>query len=105
LWQALITSHRLGLFPALFLFALVLVEQFLAQADRLWRHLDQLIVEVEKAASYQGADADLQHHFARQLKSVTGVTAAVNILAPDSLPRATHKAKRVDDRRTGVWNA
>ncbi|MBI5791452.1 MAG: phenylacetate--CoA ligase [Rhodocyclales bacterium] len=68
-------------------------------------HLDQLTVEVEKAAGFQGADADLQHHFARRLKSVTGVTAAVNILAPDTLPRATHKAKRVEDRRTGVWTA
>jgi phenylacetate-CoA ligase len=68
-------------------------------------HLDHLTVEVEKAASYQGSDEDLQHHFAHQLKSLTGVTLEVKILAPDTLPRATHKAKRVEDRRTGVWTA
>ncbi|HTY98187.1 MAG TPA: AMP-binding protein, partial [Rhodocyclaceae bacterium] len=67
-------------------------------------HLDRLTVEVEKAAGYQGADEDLARHFARQLKSVTGVTAQVAILAPNALPRATHKAKRVEDRRTGVWS-
>src|SRR4029079_8409062 len=37
-------SHRLGLFLAPFFLAVVLVEQFLAEADRLWCHLDQLIV-------------------------------------------------------------
>jgi hypothetical protein len=25
------------------------------------------------------------------------------MLAADTLPRATHKAKRVEDRRSGVW--
>jgi len=25
------------------------------------------------------------------------------VLPPDSLPRATHKAKRVEDRRANVW--
>lgn len=68
-------------------------------------HLDHLTVEVEKSAGYAGNDEDLQRHFARQLKSVTGVAASVRILAPDALPRATHKAKRVEDRRTGVWTA
>ncbi len=40
---------------------------------------------------------------ARQLKAVTGVSAEVAVLAPDTLPRATHKAKRVEDRRQQVW--
>jgi phenylacetate-CoA ligase len=37
------------------------------------------------------------------LKSVTGVGADIEILPADSLPRATHKAKRVEDRRARVW--
>lgn len=67
-------------------------------------HLDRLTVEIERAPSYAGVDDDLAHRFARQLKSITGVSAAVRVLPPDALPRATHKAKRVEDRRTGVWS-
>ncbi|MFZ4624658.1 MAG: phenylacetate--CoA ligase family protein [Rhodoferax sp.] len=66
-------------------------------------HLDRLTVEVERAAAYAGADAELAARFARQLQSVTGVSAKVLILPAETLPRATHKAKRVEDRRTGVW--
>ena len=66
-------------------------------------HLDHLTVEVERSATYAGGDEELAARFNRHLKSVTGITATVRILAPDSLPRATHKAKRVEDRRTGVW--
>ena len=66
-------------------------------------HLDRLTVEVERAAGFNGTDEDLAHRFARVLQSVTGVGAVVNVLPPDTLPRATHKAKRIDDRRTGVW--
>ena len=68
-------------------------------------HLDQLTVEVEKAAAYGGSDAELEHRFARHLKSVTGVSADVKILPANTLPRETHKAKRVEDRRKGVWTA
>jgi phenylacetate-CoA ligase len=67
-------------------------------------HLDQLTVEIERIHGYNGTDDELAHRFTRRLKSVTGVTAQVKVLAADSLPRATHKAKRVDDRRTGVWS-
>ncbi|MBS0353917.1 MAG: phenylacetate--CoA ligase [Proteobacteria bacterium] len=66
-------------------------------------HLDRLTVELERSAAFTGSNEDLAHHFARQLKSITGVSAVVNILPPDTLPRATHKAKRVEDRRSGVW--
>jgi phenylacetate-CoA ligase len=66
-------------------------------------HLDRLTVEVERSASYRGSDADLAHRFIRQLQSITGVAAKVIVLPPDTLPRATHKAKRVEDRRVGVW--
>lgn len=64
-------------------------------------HLDRLTVEVERSAT--ATDADLASRFAHHLKAVTGVSAVVRILPPDTLPRATHKAKRVEDRRTGVW--
>ena len=66
-------------------------------------HLDRLTVEVEKVRGYNGHDQDLAHRFVRKLKSVTGVSADVIVLPPDTLPRATHKAKRVEDRRAGVW--
>lgn len=66
-------------------------------------HLDRLTVEVERSAAYAGSDEELAIRFNRHLKSVTGVTATIRILPPDTLPRATHKAKRVEDRRSGVW--
>lgn len=66
-------------------------------------HLDRLTVELERSPAFAGSDEELSHRFARQLKSITGVSASVTILPADSLPRATHKAKRVEDRRSGVW--
>jgi phenylacetate-CoA ligase len=66
-------------------------------------HLDRLTVEVERAAASTHSDAELAGRFAHHLKAVTGVSAAVTILPTDTLPRATHKAKRVEDRRSGVW--
>jgi phenylacetate-CoA ligase len=66
-------------------------------------HLDRLTVEVERSAAYAGSDEEPAARFNRHLKSVTGVTATVRVLPIDTLPRATHKAKRVEDRRTGVW--
>lgn len=67
-------------------------------------HLDRLTVEVERIHGFNGTDEELSNRFARQLQSVTGVGARISILPPDSLPRATHKAKRVEDRRQGVWS-
>lgn len=66
-------------------------------------HLDHLTVEVERAAASAHSDAELANRFAHHLKATIGVSAAVTILPTDTLPRATHKAKRVEDRRTGVW--
>ncbi|HRH73120.1 MAG TPA: phenylacetate--CoA ligase [Zoogloea sp.] len=66
-------------------------------------HLDRLSVELERSPAFAGSDEELAQRFVRQLKSITGVSASVTILAPDTLPRATHKAKRVEDRRSGVW--
>jgi phenylacetate-CoA ligase len=66
-------------------------------------HLDRLTVEIEYRHGYNGRIEELSDQFARKLRAVTGVSAVVRVLPPDSLPRATHKAKRVEDRRSGVW--
>ncbi|MFO1233575.1 MAG: AMP-binding protein [Rivihabitans pingtungensis] len=67
------------------------------------QHLDRLRVEAERTDASPHADGELAAQLARQLKAVTGVSAEVAVLAPDTLPRATHKAKRVEDRRQQVW--
>lgn len=67
-------------------------------------HLDRLTVEIERIATDGGRDDELAARFAGHLKSITGVSAKIVVLPPDTLPRATHKAKRVDDRRSGVWS-
>lgn len=65
--------------------------------------LDRLTVEVEHTHGFNGHPADLRDRLRRQLKAATGVGADVVLLAPDTLPRAVHKAKRVNDRRAHVW--
>jgi len=67
-------------------------------------HLDILTVEIERAGADATRDVELASRFAGHLKSITGVSARIVILPPDTLPRATHKAKRVEDRRQNVWN-
>ncbi|MBK1613559.1 CoF synthetase [Rubrivivax gelatinosus] len=66
-------------------------------------HLDRLTVEVETAAGFIGDTLALADGFARALKGASGVSAEVRLLAPETLPRATHKARRVDDRREHLW--
>jgi len=66
-------------------------------------HLDRLTVAVEHVHGFNGTPEELAHRFGKHLKAITGVHADIRLLAPDTLPRATHKAKRVDDRRQGVW--
>jgi phenylacetate-CoA ligase len=66
-------------------------------------HLDRLTVEFERRHGFNGTDGDLAERFGRRLKALTGVSADVSVLAPGSLPRATHKAKRVEDRRANIW--
>jgi phenylacetate-CoA ligase len=67
-------------------------------------HLDRLTIEVEHMHGFNGEHAELSDRIVRRLKSITGISAELRILAPGSLPRATHKAKRVEDRRSGVWS-
>ena len=66
-------------------------------------HLDRLTIEVEHLRGFNGPLDELAAHFAKHVKAITGVHAEVRVLPPDTLPRATHKAKRVEDRRQGVW--
>ena len=66
--------------------------------------LDVLTVEVEKNYEYMGEDQDLAKIIQRDIKALVGIAPKVNILAPDTIPRATHKAKRVIDNRQGVWS-
>ena len=70
--------------------------------DRV-EHLDRLTVELERKHGFNGTDEDLAERFGRRLKAVTGVSADIRVLPSDTLPRATHKAKRVEDRRANVW--
>jgi phenylacetate-CoA ligase len=67
-------------------------------------HLDHLTIEIERIHGFNGTDEELAHRFAKHLKAVTGVSGTIRVLPADTLPRATHKAKRIEDRRTGVWS-
>jgi len=67
-------------------------------------HLDALTVEVERSANFTGSDPELAKRFAHRLRAALGIQAVVRVLAPMSLPRATHKAKRIEDRRGDVWS-
>ncbi|WP_108662756.1 phenylacetate--CoA ligase family protein [Acuticoccus kandeliae] len=68
-------------------------------------HLDSLTVEAERIHGVNVPDDALAKRLKDHIKAATGVGAAVSILEPDTLPRETHKAKRVDDRRGNVWTA
>ncbi|SMH46201.1 phenylacetate--CoA ligase family protein [Azospirillum agricola] len=72
----------------------------LERVDRL----DRLTVEAEHRQGFNGNLEELRARLRRQLKAATGVGAEVALLAPDTLPRAVHKAKRIDDRRQHVWS-
>lgn len=64
-------------------------------------HLDELTVQAERSS---GRDIhELAERLKRQIKATVGISAAVEILEPGALPRATHKAKRVIDNRAKVW--
>jgi len=54
-------------------------------------HLDRLTVEIERAAADTVRDAELAARFAGHLKSITGVTAQIVILLPD-----THRVEQAD---------
>lgn len=66
-------------------------------------HLDELTVQAEHAEG-QDNTHELAERLKKNLKAATGISAAVEILSPGTLPRATHKAKRVVDMRSQVWS-
>jgi phenylacetate-CoA ligase len=71
-------------------------------------HLDALTVQVEHTPDYlsQGGElASLAARVTREIHKVIGISPKVEVLAPETLPRATHKAKRVLDNRGNVWGA
>jgi len=63
------------------------------------RHLAHLTVEVEHAEGYRGSHDDLARRLAQDIFKVLGIRPRVKVLAPNTLERATHKAKRVVDLR------
>jgi phenylacetate-CoA ligase len=64
--------------------------------DRLTR----FDIEVERSGDYQGSDEDVAEELKKQVATRLGVRPRrVKVLATGTLPRATHKAKRLVDLR------
>lgn len=68
------------------------------------KHLDKFDVEVEKRDGVDIPDEKLAEEIRRRLKSLLGVSPRVRILKDNTLERATHKAKRIIDKRENVWS-
>jgi phenylacetate-CoA ligase len=66
-------------------------------------HLDSLTVETEHVKSFKGNLAALERQLQSEIKAVLGISPRVVVYDEDTLPRATHKAKRIVDHRKGVW--
>ncbi|MDD1685361.1 phenylacetate--CoA ligase [Methanoregula sp.] len=64
------------------------------------KHLDVLTIEVENTKK---KPAEVQAQLATAIKARLGVTAQVIVHPPGTLPRETHKAKRIIDKRANVW--
>ncbi|NIQ38402.1 MAG: AMP-binding protein [Proteobacteria bacterium] len=67
------------------------------------KHLDKFDVEVEKKDGIDVEDDTLAGTVKTKIKSLVGVSPRVKILKENTLERATHKAKRVIDKRQKVW--
>jgi len=65
--------------------------------------LDRFDLEVEKKDDLDLADEALAEAVRTRIKSLVGISPRVKILAEKTLERATHKAKRVVDKREKVW--
>jgi len=63
------------------------------------KHLAVLTVEVEHAAGLEGVPENLADQVGREIYGVLGIRPRVRVLAPGTIERATHKAKRVFDQR------
>jgi phenylacetate-CoA ligase len=63
-------------------------------------HLTRFDVEVEAVGFHEDGGSAIAQQIANQIKFRTGVRPEnVKVLAPDTLPRATHKAKRLVNRQ------
>jgi phenylacetate-CoA ligase len=65
--------------------------------------LDALTVEVERTDNYKGDIKILEGEVQRDIKAVLGITPKVKVYDDGTLPRETHKAKRIVDKRKNVW--
>jgi phenylacetate-CoA ligase len=62
--------------------------------------LDELTIHVERAPDAGAQDGDAAgRRLGHLVKSLIGVTAAVNVAAPGGIERSVGKARRVVDRR------
>ena len=68
------------------------------------KHLDKFDVEVEKKEGIAIDDKPLAEAVRGKIKGLLGVSPRVKILKENTLERATHKAKRVIDKREKVWS-
>jgi len=64
------------------------------------KHLDVLTIEVENTKK---KPSEVQVQLATAIKARLGVTAQVIVHPTGTLPRETHKAKRIIDKRANVW--
>ena len=62
----------------------------------LVNHLDELTVQAEVKESVESGPV-LTAHLKKLIKSILGISVNVELLVSGTLPRATHKAKRVQD--------
>ncbi|KKM09001.1 coenzyme F390 synthetase [Clostridiales bacterium PH28_bin88] len=62
-------------------------------------HLASITVEVEHAPHVHGDVSRLGAEVEKECLKIVGIKPRVKVLAPNTLPRATHKAKRVFDER------
>ncbi|MDD1657476.1 MAG: phenylacetate--CoA ligase [Methanomicrobiales archaeon] len=81
-------------------------DHFMVYVDRM-NYLDELTIEVEmKRETFSGELSDLariQKRVTAALRDVLGIRTAVKLVEPGSLPRFEGKAKRVVDRRGGLF--
>jgi len=65
-------------------------------------HLDVLTIEIERC-DCKGDAKILEREVQRDLRAVLGITPKVTVFEDGTLPRETHKAKRIKDNRKNVW--
>nr|HPR42593.1 AMP-binding protein [Candidatus Methanofastidiosa archaeon] len=67
-------------------------------------HLDSIVIETEHIKNFVGNLSALEEKIGNDIKAMMGVSSRVVVYDEDTLPRATHKAKRLIDNRKNVWD-